>query len=95
MERGFLTKVTQGKIIEILTDFLEKKGVKGLKAKLAVTGASLFIRIGDDVFAEKVNDQELKEKARSVLESILVDGDVDVSELIELALKLIDAFKKE
>ena len=94
MEKGFLTKLTQDTGIAKLSEFLTKKDVTGLKAKLIVTGVSLAIRLGDDVFAEKVDNDELKAKSRKVIEDIVVKGDVDITELVDLALELIDLFKK-
>ena len=93
-EKGFVSKATQDKGIELLIAFLLAKGVTGIKAKLIVTGVSLLVRLGDDVFAEKVENESLKVSSRKVLEDIVVRGDVDVAELLNLAMELIDAFKK-
>ena len=93
-EKGFVTKATQQALVDKVSELLVKNEVTGLKAKLIVTGVSLVIRLGDDVFAEKVDNEPLKLATRKVLEDIFVNGDVDVAELVELALELIDLFKK-
>ena len=93
MEKGFLTKATQDELIRLLSEFLQKKEVKG--AKLIAVAANVIIRLGDDTFADKVEDEELKQKSRDLIQKLVVDHDVDVALLVDFILELVDLFKKE
>ena len=91
-ERGMLTKATQDELIKLLTEFLEAKEVKG--AKLIAVASNVILRIADDSFADKLDDEELKAKSRILLEKLIVNHDVDVALLVDFILEIVALFKK-
>ena len=92
MEKGFLTKATQDKIMDEFLAFLQAKEVK--QAKLIVIAANVVLRLGDDVFAEKVDKEELKQKSRDLTEKVFVHGEIDIALIVDFILEIIDLFKK-
>ena len=93
MEKGFLTKATQDELINLLKALLEKNEVKN--AGLIAVGSNILLRLADDAFADKVQNEALKTRSQELFQKLVVDKEVDAGAIVEFILEIIDLFKKE